>query len=452
MSCQPSDLLRYLPDFKVVVCTSCQYALQPSAISRHLKDIHHILRSSRKPFAEYVSTLDLAKPEAVIRSTDTLAQFPVAALPVQDGLKCSHQGCSHMCVTEKRMKSHWNVKHGRPGLRELNWTVVPLQTFFRGNSLRYFMKPSLSLVLSYETLKKSLDGEIEAALLQHYITSTSITLANGVETLSIWQEVMPQLAKRYPFLMYGLLICSALHLAWLRPSERQSYLITAATFQDLAMPLFRAAIAKINTENCNAIFSFHHLLAISSFAMDQENDLLLLECRDGPVVLSHWLFLLRSGCEYVTMVRDSVKDGALKTLLCDRPKYLDIYKDTQTPLKARLLAIIPSADCEDAWSEQECQIYRNAVHHLDHAFACAEGLGTAFDIWVALKAWPILLSPDYLQLLHYSHPGALIALSHYCVLLHKLDGIWYCEGRAKRISGDILQRLDPKWHTHIKIL
>lgn len=182
MSVQPSDLLQYLPEFKVVVCTSCQYALQPGAIPRHLKDIHHILRSSRKPFVQHVETLDLDDPETVIRSTDDLKEFPVPFLPVHDGLKCTHQGCSHLCVTEKRMKSHWCKEHDRPSRPESDWSSVPLQTFFRGNSLCYFTKPSSSPVLNHQPPGKALIGEHEAVFLQHYIASTSLTLANGIET------------------------------------------------------------------------------------------------------------------------------------------------------------------------------------------------------------------------------------------------------------------------------
>lgn len=182
MSVQPSDLLQYLGEFKVIVCTSCQYALQPSAISRHLKDIHRILRSSRKPFVQYVSTLDLNSPETVIQSTDDLKEFPVPLLPVQDGLKCNHQGCSHLCVTEKRMKRHWAIEHGQPGRPGLDWSSVPLQTFFRGNSLRYFTKSPFPAVLLHQPPKKALFRDLEAALLQHYIAFTSLTLADGIET------------------------------------------------------------------------------------------------------------------------------------------------------------------------------------------------------------------------------------------------------------------------------
>lgn len=135
---QPHELLQYLSRYKVVVCTSCQYAVQPSAISRHLKDIHHIIRSHRRPFMQYVSTLDLDEPEQVIQSTNGSQEFPIPHLPVQEGLMCEYEGCSHLCASTKRMQSHWSAVHGRQGEPILDWRSVPLQTFFKGNLLRYF--------------------------------------------------------------------------------------------------------------------------------------------------------------------------------------------------------------------------------------------------------------------------------------------------------------------------
>lgn len=136
---QPSELLQYLPTYKVVVCATCKYAIQPNAIARHLKEIHHITRGHRRPFMQHVSKLELDEAENVI---DAKAQeFPVPLLPVQDGLMCDSEGCLHLCVSVKRMRTHWLTEHGRSGHAFLDWHPVPLQTFFRGNLLRYFTDP-----------------------------------------------------------------------------------------------------------------------------------------------------------------------------------------------------------------------------------------------------------------------------------------------------------------------
>lgn len=142
---KPAELLPYLPSYRVVVCSACKYAVQPNAIPRHLKDIHHIHRSRRRPFTHYISQLDLVQPEVILESE--VLEFPVPGLPVHDGLQCESDGCFHLCGSEKRMKTHWYSVHGRPGRAFMDWRPVPLQTFFRGKQLRYFTNPALSLAV-----------------------------------------------------------------------------------------------------------------------------------------------------------------------------------------------------------------------------------------------------------------------------------------------------------------
>lgn len=144
---EPAELLQYLPLYRVVVCTSCEYAVQPNAIGRHLKDIHQIYRSRRRPFMQYVSSLGLDQPEVVIGSK--IHEFPVPGLPVQDGVRCESQGCSFLCGSEKRMKCHWSSAHGRAAQEHIHWRPVPLQTFFRGNLLRYFTATASTVSPTY---------------------------------------------------------------------------------------------------------------------------------------------------------------------------------------------------------------------------------------------------------------------------------------------------------------
>ena len=352
------------------------------------------------------------------------------------------------------MRSHWALKHNRTGRAESDWSSAPLQTFFKGNALRYFTKPSVSSVLNYPISKELQVGEQETSLLQHYVASTSLTLADGVETwaqVSIWQEVIPQLAAKSPFLMHGILACSALHLAYLNASERQGYLMTAAMHQELAIPLFRKAVSSTNAENCHAILAFVHIIAICSFASDQDNERLLIVDSDGSDVVSRWLYFLRSGCDYIHTVKDLIKQGPLAALLCELMKPMGMFEDTQMPLEKQLLGVLPTRDAEDAWSDRECQIYREAAHELALAFMRTDRLGKEFNIWHALRAWPMRLSHEYFQLLHDLHAGALIALAYYCILLHKLEENWYMKGKAKRLSRHIVERLDSKWHPHVQL-
>jgi hypothetical protein len=60
------------------------------------------------------------------------------------------------------------------------------------------------------------------------------------------------------------------------------------------------------------------------------------------------------------------------------------------------------------------------------------------------------ISVEYLDLLSQQHPGALILVAHYCILLRRLGSHWYFEGRAKRLLSTVLSCLDGRWHQFIE--
>ena len=139
---RPDQLLLHDPKYTVLICRECRYAIQPTGIARHLKEIHKIHRSRRRPYMDYVSRFQLADPQDVLKAQ--VAEFPVQYLPVLDGLRCrGADGCHHLCVSTKRMQKHWLDAHGRRGeSANGDWQATPLQTFFRGNLLRYFTHPN----------------------------------------------------------------------------------------------------------------------------------------------------------------------------------------------------------------------------------------------------------------------------------------------------------------------
>ena len=133
----PNPMLDYLPQHRVVRCVACQYAVPPSALPRHMKDLHHIHRGRRRSLLEYAATLDLADPADVVLPKPY--EPPVPSLPIEDGVACCSDGCGYLSMTKKRMKRHWVTYHDAHGTEGTDWRSVKLQTFFRGNNLRYFI-------------------------------------------------------------------------------------------------------------------------------------------------------------------------------------------------------------------------------------------------------------------------------------------------------------------------
>jgi hypothetical protein len=287
------------------------------------------------------------------------------------------------------------------------------------------------------------------ALLRHYISSTSITIADE-NSEALWQDTVPQLARRNPFLMHGILACSALHLAYKTPSHQLEYLVKATSHQHIAMPQFRSAIAHVNEENCHSVMVFSHLLVIYSFALESQDERLLIVDANGPDILPSWLHFLRNGCLMVCTVWDQIVAGPIKDLAEQWEVPVEVLEDGQTPLERYLLSVIPPQSAEDAWPEEVCRVYSETAIALGRAFSCTRALGGKLTTWDALRIWPMLISVEFIELLREWHPGALILLAHYCILLKKVESHWYFEGRATKLLSTIVHRMDLRWHCYIR--
>jgi hypothetical protein len=292
-----------------------------------------------------------------------------------------------------------------------------------------------------------LDGH-DTRLLQHYITSTSLTISTDAETTTLWQDTVPRLARQHPFLMHGILACAELHLAYLYPAEERDHVLRASMHQELAMPIFRSAIANVDKDNCHAILAFSHALVIYTWASEKQDERLLLVEADRQDILPPWLYFLRGGCELFCKVWHQVETGPVWALAsaCGIPL---VVPDSKTDLVVYLLSAIPEQTSPGAWTLEECKIYHDAAVQLGTAFSSTPPT-EIFTTWDALRIWPMYISVEFYALLQRLHSGALILLAHFCILLQRVESHWYFEGRATRLLSTILRRLDRRWHHYIK--
>lgn len=476
----PAQLLLYLPQHRVVICKECCYAIQPPAISRHLKDLHRIYRSNRQGFLKYAEGLDLADPKDVILPDPN--EEPVPFLPTVNGLVCGANGCDHLCATVKRMKMHWSTEHRGVVVDELQWRPVDLQTFFRGNQLRYFIvrqsstdssqsQPHSNIVsetasseISTSDTSLAADSAIccesdqaateDLKLLEHFQSSTCLELGYDARSRQIWHTEVPILAAKHKFLRHGVLACAALHLAFLNPSERQRYQLIAAHHQSIALPGFRSEIVHANLDNCFALLAFTQLLVTHCFAADQQDkDLLLVQGRDD-VDLPDWLHVIRGSCQIFASVWPYIQDVPFTAIAIGGAEHDE--QVTPSPEKpfydARLhglIELIKSYATKNMNKSTEVPYTPlvSALLILTRAFAKAEAAQSrnAYTLLVAVHTWPVQVPQDYLDLLKDRNPVALILLAHYCILLRPLEGHWYMSGYSRRLLTRIYTQVDETY-------
>ena len=297
----------------------------------------------------------------------------------------------------------------------------------------------------------------EQSLIQHYGNITSKTIATEVESEYMWGDALIHMAYHHDFLMNALLALTALHLARSdkggTTADQTNYLLAASKFQDVAMPPFRAAVADANKSNCHAILAFTHLLILYCFTTEHQDENLLLVVEQRGDVTPLWLHFLRHGCAMLCSVWEILEIGPVGALAAAWEKQFDLPKSIDVLISKNLddlLEVIPPPWSEDAWSEDECVEYREAASYMALAISCSKTIGQPWTAWDVIRIWPIRLRDRFMLMLAASHPGALILLAHYSVLLKNIEDQWYFKGRATRMIQEIVARLEPKWHKFIE--
>lgn len=136
------ELFHYYSEYRVIVCKSCQYAIQPGRITAHLRsDQHKLTRWQSEEAAEQYKSYDLADPCIEIVMPNSIVT-PIDYLPLhKDGLQCNQ--CSYICRAVEVMKRHQrdthNMRIGRGRrLAAISWTSTWCQCFFTSAGQRYF--------------------------------------------------------------------------------------------------------------------------------------------------------------------------------------------------------------------------------------------------------------------------------------------------------------------------
>ncbi|KAJ5097421.1 hypothetical protein N7456_008142 [Penicillium angulare] len=462
----PPELFKYFPLYEILICTTCRYALKPGGVARHLKDIHRLQNDQRRPYTLYASNFVLKSPEDVSSPPDH--EFPVAYLPLEQGWRCRAPGCDYLCASIKRMETHWPSKHGSKGNPSHDWTSAPLQTFFRGNSLRYFttnspnqLKPnSQSLPGASGCIQKmrynyELDA-VDSLMLEHYFYSSYQSFSKNSQTEKVWLNVIADLASRHRFLIHGILACTALHMAHIYPLQRELYVLRAYSHQDTALPLFRNELDYPTAQNCDAIMAFGYLLVVFSFATELDNGqnslLVINDTTDGPketkFILPQWLHFIRVGCEMLDQVWDQIEKGPARALADAWEIELDVG-DSKLPYLEEFVSFIPE---DGSWSEKVISVYRDGASTLADAFAYMDSESIKPDVstWNILGLWFVRLDNEFYDLIFERHPGALILLAWYCVIMKRMESCWYFGGRPARLIASITDALDTRWHPCIK--
>ncbi|KAL0934363.1 uncharacterized protein CTRU02_211162 [Colletotrichum truncatum] len=284
---------------------------------------------------------------------------------------------------------------------------------------------------SRDALNASLPAEKlradEAELKHHFLTQAWFTfsLQTDPRKCDVWSRWVPQLASRNVFIHQSMLSIAALHLCYLEPPEMKRYYSMACHHAIQASNYFRLAVPQVTEENwlatflfamCNGIFGYYRPFAdekvmgqTHSFEPAKALNVMRLTAKFSDTVTPHiFKSPIRNQLAQVDAQewRES-SDVALRPMLHKIAKFIDFLSlgPQTTGLKA-----------------EDTKTYLGALVALRSWISSLPGRPR---IWKHFIIWPSLVSEQYLSLLWFKEPVALMIFVVWCEVMLLAPRRWY---------------------------
>ncbi|KAF2147368.1 uncharacterized protein K452DRAFT_6401 [Aplosporella prunicola CBS 121167] len=293
------------------------------------------------------------------------------------------------------------------------------------------------------------DWHRDLELLHHYSTYTYQTLSELDALRDVYQNVYGHIGYKSKPVMHGILGVAALHLAHLRPDARAKYLVISTNHQNRAISEFRLALPKITAENCDEIYTLSSLTTILRCAnLPLPSD----PNQPSPVDDTVETFMLMRGVHEVLRSAWSwIAAGPLLPALVPGRGGPQLPFNTTECLALDDFGLQPRIDA--LWPVAQHESFEPAIRKtLEYTIAdltiCMHRILTQpHDREPGLVLiWPIRISPECIFLIRQHHPGALVMLAHWCIILHNHSNFWWLGDRGRRVVHSIWDTIDPMWH------
>ncbi|GAW12374.1 hypothetical protein ANO14919_017400 [Xylariales sp. No.14919] len=286
----------------------------------------------------------------------------------------------------------------------------------------------------------------ELELFHHFITSTSLTLACDPVARNFWRVNVPQLGFSHPYLLKGVLSIAALHLARLRPQQRDYLLEQAMMNHTAASSMALPLITNASGENFPPIFHFSMLTTIITFARPRAPDNFLIVSNG---ILPDWFLI----CRGIRTLLQSEGEAVLSMSSLDALFYagmkLSIRWENANQEHERL------KDLEDTIRS------RSDPHKIPELCDGLLTLRRCFNLFFTSDSseeermrsalmWLVKIPDPFIELLKSHDSEALCVLAFFCVLLKRLEHLWWIEGWAFHLIERIYTTLDHRYRLWIR--
>ncbi|KAH7138488.1 hypothetical protein B0J11DRAFT_16624 [Dendryphion nanum] len=320
--------------------------------------------------------------------------------------------------------------------------------------------PSAVSVLSMPTssahLPSSLFDMKDMALLHHWCLVTSTSIINARKLDYLWQTLLPQVGFGHPHVMHSILSLTALHIAYLNPSNKSSSILDAAQHHSKALEGFKEGINCPTPENSDALFAnaaltfFYAFLMFGKLYDDDSGNRDSPAARTARILGAGWIPLVRGLEAVLHPTFDHVRIGPLKDMLSNGNWGELNLNNSTDPYDEEILRI------REVWHQKEdADVYNEALNNLR---TCRMFIAQ-FDVlevdyppewglnrgWAGPFIWVFVVKQKFFDLLEQRQPPALLVFAWFGATLHSLDKYWWMEGCGKGIVNVVGECLGSYW-------
>ncbi|KAI1478992.1 hypothetical protein F4774DRAFT_140546 [Daldinia eschscholtzii] len=295
----------------------------------------------------------------------------------------------------------------------------------------------------------------EFELLHHYCTCTADSLSQS-DKRHIWKVVLPQVGYQYDFVRHGVLALSAIHKAYLNPSQRRVYLDLAAHYQSQGLSGFRAMLPRITYNNWRAVFCFATMVIVYVYSLPLRADDLRLE---DPIRNLLELFTVVRGLRvtlepFIPLISKTEFAPVITGIWLPQAEEKSIPSLEHTLLPPDTFTVISSLRLllQGELPLSKTQHYDRAIDALEMCTKLLAYAGSYIEPGMVIW-WPCALDETILKDVESFDPHALVLLAHFLVFMNITERInWSVKGWGKPVLDDIERRLHdhPGFVAHLR--
>ncbi|KAG9494983.1 hypothetical protein J7337_013212 [Fusarium musae] len=291
-------------------------------------------------------------------------------------------------------------------------------------------------------------GLLDLELMHNFCTSTYATLSNDVAVRDLWRVRIVRLCLKCDYAMLAILSVSALHLSHFSTERKELLRERAIVYHNQALSIAAPFIDAYDNANAQELFAFSILtiyyckflqhfflvtpgLNYAAFAQTPQNE-------DSPY--PPWVVLINGCASFASLGDSTLSLGPFSALLSKARRRFKIRERVfEIDYVQQLKAFID----ETITDPVQRSIYQDTLRALNQTYGVFYETDGDKDL-VDIFSWTVP-AKAFFEFVAEEEPEALVVLSYFCVLLHKLPSQWWLSGWVSHIMTRIYASVGEKY-------